>query len=325
MSHAADTRLLIIIADPRLIKDTARRRISRSVHWEIVSDPDAIAGALEQLRPQIVFCQSGGGMPKHALAQLSSFPGVRWIANGGAGVEHLTPWDPDERKVSNASGVLSEFLAHFTVVALQMANIGFPRYAAQQSRTEWRMHTWRPIEGQRLCVVGLGHVGRAVARRAAALGLEVVGTRTRVQPSEGVKQVYAADALHEALIGADFVSVHVALTEHTHRLVDEAAFAAMKDGVVFLNAARGPVVDTEALIEALDSSKVSTAILDVFDTEPLPPDHALWARDDVVITPHMADGVHDWPRRMFDAFLDNLDRFLAGQSVTNVVDPVRGY
>jgi len=267
----------------------------------------------------------GTGIAKEDLHRVVDCPSVRWVGNGGAGVEHLMPWDADRVTVTNASGVLSDYLAEFVISALQMANIGFPELIARQRRREWRQHAWTPMAGKTLCVLGLGHVGRAVAKRASGLGMRVVGTRANPAPTDGVEKVYGPDGAAEAVAGADFVAVHAAETPASRGLVDADVFAAMESGVVFLNASRGPVVDTAALIEALEGGRIRTAILDVFDEEPLPPDHPLWAFETVVVTPHMADYVPDWPRRFFEAFLDNMDRFRAGAPLANVVDPARGY
>jgi D-2-hydroxyacid dehydrogenase (NADP+) len=123
----------------------------------------------------------------------------------------------------------------------------------------------------------------------------------------------------------DFVCVHAALTETSRHMVGDAVFRAMKPGVHFLNAARGPVVDEAALIQALEAGGIASATLDVFETEPLPETSPLWSFENVVVTPHIADLVDDWYRRMAVAFCDNLERALKGEVLSNIVDPARGY
>ena len=284
-----------------------------------------VNAALEEFRPTVALCHHDGAMAKQGHLAVLNSPDLAWLSNGGAGVEHLGKWDPEAKIVTNASGVNARYLAEFSIAAHMAANVGLMRYQNQQRRHKWEQVYWTPFQDRRFCVVGLGNVGRAVAAEAKRLGMHVVGTRGTARPMEGIDEVFGPDGLHQALSDSDFVSVHAAQTPETTGLIDDAAFAAMPDGVIFLNAARGPVVDTAALIRALDSGKIGTAILDVFQTEPLPKDHPLWAYDNVIVTPHVADTVLDWEANMTRAFCDNLDRWLKGDPLESLVDPDKGY
>lgn len=316
--------VLIVSDEPESFLSPCAGRLTH-VAYTVCSNPEDIPAALKAVNPAVVFVAPGAEMPKRALRQVVDFASVRWVSNAGAGVEHLTPWDPARIAVTNASGVLSEFLAEYTISALQMANIGFPRLMAQQRRSEWLQHAWTPIAGKTISIVGLGHVGRAVARRAKALGMHVIGVRARKIETPCVDLLLPVNRLCNAMARADFVSVHAAETPETRGMIGQSAFACMARGTVLLNASRGPLVDEAALLDALQSGKVSCAILDVFDKEPLPAGHPFWTHDNVVMSPHMADYVPDWQGRMFDAFLDNLDRFRRGETLANIVDPARGY
>lgn len=319
-----ETRVLILTAIPDRLRPIFEPRFA-DIAIRFLDDPAAVESALDSFRPTVIFGYPGEPVPKARFPKLAACPSVRWISNAGAGVEHLGPWDPNTLTVTNASGVNARFLAQYTIMAHMAANIGLPRYARQQREKLWLRHEWKPFDGRRFCVVGLGNIGRAVAAHAKYFGMHVTGTRGTAQPTANVDEVFGADGLLDALSGADFVSVHAAQTPETTGMIDDAAFEAMADGAIFLNAARGPVTDEAALLRALDRGKVSTAILDVFGTEPLPPESPFWEREDVIITPHMADSVQDWEGNMARAFADNLERYLKGAPLTNIVDPAKGY
>ena len=189
----------------------------------------------------------------------------------------------------------------------------------------WRQHPWSGAEGKTLLVVGLGRIGQATARLAKAVGLRVLGVRRSEQAFEGIDGLYPPERLHEALGAADFVVLHVPHTQATHHLIDADALACLKPGAVLINCARGAVVDEAALIEALGRERLAGAVLDVFESEPLPPESPLWTLDRVVVTPHVSDSVEDWQRRFAAFFRDNLERWRAGEALENVVDPARGY
>lgn len=319
-----DTRVLIVTAIPETLRPLFAERFP-DLALRIVDDPADLDDVLAEFAPTVVFAYPGEPLPKTAFPKLAACPSVRWISNAGAGVEHLGPWDPAALTVTNASGVNARFLAQYTIMAHMAANIGLPRYARQQRQKLWQRHEWKPFDDRRFCVVGLGNIGRAVAAHAKYFGMYVTGTRGTARPTEHVDEVYGADGLLQALAGAEFVSVHAAQTPETEGLMNDAAFDAMADGAIFLNAARGPVTDEAALLRALDRGKVSTAILDVFGTEPLPPESPFWEREDVIVTPHMADSIQGWDLNMARAFADNLARHLNGEPLTNIVDPGRGY
>jgi phosphoglycerate dehydrogenase-like enzyme len=119
---------------------------------------------------------------------------------------------------------------------------------------------------------------------------------------------------------ADFISLHVPLNAETHRLIGAKTFRAMKPEAMFLNTSRGAVVDQAALVTALQSKQIAAAYLDVFEEEPLPATHPLWSLENVIITPHMADSVSDWPQRFAVLFSDNLERHLSGKPLLNILE-----
>jgi phosphoglycerate dehydrogenase-like enzyme len=171
--------------------------------------------------------------------------------------------------------------------------------------------------------VGLGDIGRTIARRALALGVRVVGVSRSGRRVPGIARVYRAAALPRALAEGDVVVLVLPLTPHTRGLVDARTLAVMKPDAWLVNIGRGALVDEDALLAALRERRIGGAILDVFATEPLPAGHALWALDNVVVTPHISGP--DLPGALASVFNDNLVRFLAGRPLRHVVDRRRGY
>ena len=139
-------------------------------------------------------------------------------------------------------------------------------------------------------------------------------------PHPAVDALYPPEALHEVLAEADVVTLHLRLDAKTQHIIDRDALAAMKPHTLLINTARGPVVDEAAVITALEDGHLGGAYLDVFETEPLPADSPLWGLKNVILTPHVADSVPDWPARFAAFFADNLERWLAGEPLENLVE-----
>jgi glyoxylate/hydroxypyruvate reductase A len=250
---------------------------------------------------------------------------LRWLQVMGAGVDWaLVPTLPREVVVTRAPGVFGPWMVEYALgwclwVTQRMAL--FTR--AQRERRWLRDAIPDRLGGRTLTIVGLGDVGRALARAAHALGMTVVGVSLSGLPVRGVKRVFPPDGLGAALALADFAVLAVPLTRETRGMVGRRELRAMRPGAWLMNIARGPVVDERALIDALQTRRIGGAILDVFDTEPLPAHHPLWRFDNVVITPHVSGP--STPEQLTPVFNRNLARYLAGQPLHHVVDRKRGY
>lgn len=173
------------------------------------------------------------------------------------------------------------------------------------------------LAGRTLGLVGYGRIARRVGRALAALDMDVVACDPYLTDAGEVELLPLADLLRRA----DVISVHAPLTDETRGLFDGAAFAAMRRGVVFVNAARGGLVDHTALLAALDKGQVGAAGLDVTDPEPLPVDHPLLHRDDVLVTPHVASATDAGKLRLYEHAIDNALAVLAGRTPPHVVNP----
>jgi phosphoglycerate dehydrogenase-like enzyme len=207
----------------------------------------------------------------------------------------------------------------------------FPSLARAQARREWRAEATHQevgeLQGQSVLVVGIGEIGRAVARRAAAFGLHVHGLRRRgdVPPPPGFDKVFGIEDLSDALADADHVVVTLPNTPRSRGLFDASALAAMKPGAYIYNVGRGPVIDTAALIEALESGHLGGAGLDVTDPEPLPADSPLWDMENVLITAHTSGATPRYWERQADLIAENIRRIQRGDPPRNTVDLEAGY
>jgi phosphoglycerate dehydrogenase-like enzyme len=254
-------------------------------------------------------------------------PRLQWVQMIGAGVDHLDGAALEGIRVTNAAGAAAGPIAEFVIGRLLYVWKRFDDIAELQREHEWRPTHGRQLAGCTLGVIGLGAIGGAVAERARALGMYVIGTRRRYTPGDTspvTDELFGADALHEVLARCDAVVASAPSTPETDDLFDTAAFAAMKPGAVFCNVARGALVNEKALIDALQSGQLGTAILDVTRVEPLPPDDPLWDAPNILISPH-SSVAGEYLDALIALFAENLARFLRGDRLRNEVDLAAGY
>lgn len=253
---------------------------------------------------------------------------LRWIHATSAGVDAvlLDEVVASDIVVTNARGVFDEAIAEYVLGAILAFAKDTRANIELQRRHEWRHRDTERIAGKRLLVVGAGSIGRNIARLCRAAGMRVEGVARRARDGdEDFETIHAVDTLDARLPRTDYVVIATPLTPDTHHLFDDARFAAMRRSARFINIGRGPIVDTDALVRALRERRIAGAALDVFEEEPLPPDHPLWDMDNVLISAHMAGDFIGWREALSRQFLDNLARWRAGETLHNVVDKERGY
>lgn len=285
---------------------------------------DALPALIEQTRAEVVYSVRFAGTPGYPRAALLDGGSVAWVSVGGSGTDHLADWDTTRVTVTNAAGVAADMMAEYTIGALLHFSLDIAGFRRAQNNREWISGRVAPIEGQTLLIVGLGQTGRAIARRAKAMGMATLGVRARPKATEHVDEVQGIDALPALLPRADAIAVCVPLLDSTRGMIDAEAIAALKPRAVMVDVSRGGVVDQTALAEAL-KTHLKGAALDVFEVEPLPEDSPFWAMDNVIITPHCASVYDEWAIKSVAMFCDNLTRYRAGRPLTNIVDPKRGY
>lgn len=290
-----------------------------AIHY--LSDLEQIDQTLDEVKPEAVLSISQPTFHGRGHHTAINYPTVRWFHVAGSGYEYIVPWEHERVTVTNGLGVLAPFLAETTLTAMLMLNGNFLHYGRQQRDHVWQQIYFTPLQGQTLLIVGLGKIGSLVAAKAKALGMRVVATRRSPAPDPSVDEVHGDAALGDLIGQADFVSLHVRLSDQTRGMINGEMLAAMKPGSFLINTSRGPVVDEEALSKSLQNGHLGGAYLDVFEKEPLSPDSPLWDMPNVIMTPHAADNVQDWPVRLAGFFMDNLERWNAGEDMLNVVQP----
>jgi len=256
-------------------------------------------------------------------------PNVQWIQATSAGIgqfvaRHRYGERMPNTRFTTASGVHSIPLAEFCMMAMLTHFRGLAHLQREQKRHHWERFATTDLTNKTVAIVGLGRIGKEVARLSKAFGMRVIGAKARENDAQ-VDAFYPPDRLHEMLGAADVVVLIVPHTPQTEKMIDAPEFAAMKDGVYLINIARGAVVDEPAMIEALQSGKVAGAALDVFAVEPLPVESPLWEMPNVLISPHSASTSNRENERIVDLFCDNLRRFLDGQPLRNQLDIARMY
>ena len=252
-------------------------------------------------------------------------PGLRWIQGVGAGVEQFAAAGVarDRVVVTNASGVSANSMGEFVIGRLLEVWKRF-REAEQYQRDHEYIRTYgRTFAGSTIGIVGMGSIGNAVATRARALGCHVLGLRRSYRPgdtSEVADTLFGPGDLHAMLRSCDAVVVAAPATDETYHLIDADALAAMPEGCVLVNVARGSLIDETALIECLRDGHLAAAVLDVFEQEPLPKDSTLWDLPDVYVSAHSSVSVDRYIEDIFALFEDNLRRYARGEPLRNRVD-----
>ncbi len=248
---------------------------------------------------------------------IARFPRLKYIHTTSHGLDHM-PLDYIRAhgiRLCDARGVYGVPMAEYALGGVLQLYKAFPLLAAQQRDRVWRHpETVRELTGRQVTLLGTGSVGTECAKRFSAMGCRCVGLcRHPKAGAEGFDAQRGIDALDALLPETDILLVTLPLTDETRRMLDARRFALLKDGAVLVNMARGHIVDEAAMTAALKSGRLSGAVLDVFDTEPLPADSPLWALPNCIVTPHSSFiGEHD-PKRLFSLLYCNTVNWLNEQ------------
>ncbi len=263
---------------------------------------------------------------------LTSGDNVKWVQASSAGIGGFVEKFNLQRSaavLTTAAGVHARPLAEFVLFSMLAFANNYPQARRQQRDEHWQRFVGGEIEGKTLAIVGLGSIGREVARLARQAGMRVIGSK---RSTEGVDAaILGVDALfattdHKTMFAeADYLCLIAPLTPETDGMMNRDAFAAMKEGSVLINIGRGGLVVEDALLWALDDGPLVGAVLDVTPTEPLPDKHPLWSRDDVIVFPHSASTSVRENERLTRLFCGNLRAFLDGLPLKNVYHHARRY
>jgi phosphoglycerate dehydrogenase-like enzyme len=262
---------------------------------------------------------------------LAMAPKVRWVHTRSAGLDNLLFPElvASPAVVTNGSGVFSQSLGEWVLGAVLYFAKDFRRLLDSQRAGKWDPFNVAEISGQTLGIVGYGDIGRAIATRARAMGMRVLGVTRRgpllYNMDPLVSRVFAPADLIPMMEQCHYIVVAAPLTAETRGMIGEAEFAAMKPDAVVINVGRGPVIQESALVRALSEKRIKGAALDVYDCEPLPKGHPLFHLENVLLSPHCADHTADWLEAGMRFFVEQYERFYKGEPLLNVVDKNLGY
>lgn len=255
-------------------------------------------------------------------------PRLKWIQITGAGVEHLCPmdWVPPGVQVVNNKGAHAAKAGEFALMAVLMLHTKMPTIVSNQRHGRWTSLYSTPIKGRTVLIVGVGSLGGAAAEQLQRLGVNVLGITRHGRPHPHVSEMATLDRLDEFLARADYVFVATPSTPETTGLFDRRRLGLVRLGAGIINIGRSSVMDYAALGDLLLQGHISGAILDVFDSEPLPPGSPLWSVPNLIVTPHVsADDGDSYVPLTLDIFFANMRRYLDGEPLNNVVRPELGY
>jgi len=275
-------------------------------------DADAGPPTGDAAHAQVWVPRSGGArLPDKAF--FAALPRLRLVQLLSAGAENFAGRLPEGVLLCNARGAHTPSTAEWAVTAALAAQRGIPFFVREQDAGRWSFGTHSSLVGARVLVIGAGDIGRAIGRMLAGFDVEL--TYVARTAREGVR---AMTDLPDLLPHADVVVLVVPVTPETTGMVDAAFLASMRDGALLVNAARGVVVDTDALLAELSSGRLRAA-LDVTDPEPLPAGHPLWSAPGLLLTPHVGGAVPGTNARAAAAVTEQLGRILVGEELANVV------
>lgn len=239
---------------------------------------------------------------------LACAPRVRWVHFLSAGVDGIWTMRVNWARylLSKSTGVNDDAMSEFALATILYFVKRLETFREQQSRKEWKRCWLEELQEKTLGILGLGTVGRALARKATAFGMRVIGTAASPREMDSVEEVFPPSGLSSVLIQANFVVVLLPLTEETRGLVDDRAIAQMKRGSYLVQLSRGGIVDEGALVRALETGQLAAAAVDVFQEEPLPPDSPLWGAPNLLVTPHVAGTTQRYQQRALELFMNNL-------------------
>jgi phosphoglycerate dehydrogenase-like enzyme len=312
---------------------------------ELEAEPDDLEARVRQVAPdaQIVMVPAGGDVSPHMPQAEVFFPlsgstvtpevitaakNLKWLQLASAGVEHAMMPELVESDivVTNAAGVYGIPIAEHVIGMMLALTRRIPAMVRQQDAREWKETSGTELYEGTVLVLGLGGIGREVARRCRGMGMRVLATRRRPEnPDPDAEHVYGHDELDAALPQADWLIVCAPATPETRSIIGQRQLDLMKPGARIVNIARGSLIDEQALIEALRDGRLAGAALDVFEEEPLPAESPLWSLPNVLVSPHTSGSSPRSVERAQNLFLENLRRYQADEDLLNVVDKQAGY
>ena len=319
---AAQTKKIVVRGDAKLIQD-----------FQSVTDKAKIVQITDQnVMSEIVDADAYVGNIKPA--EVRAAKQLKWVAIMSAGVENalFLSGGNDLRDsnivLTNNKVVQGPEIADHALAMLLMLTRRLYHYEAMKQQEQWERQPFQGIElrGKNAVVIGCGGIGTQIAIRANAFGMKVTGVDPEDKPFQPYfEKIVKPDQLDEVIPQADVVFIAAPHTEKSHKMVGMREFELMKKNSYFIAVSRGGIYEMPGLVKALDSRQLAGAGVDVTDPEPLPKGHPLWKFDNVIVTPHIAGRSDQDQSRMIGTVKDNIQRFVDGRPLVNVVDKQKGY
>lgn len=246
-----------------------------------------------------------------------------WFASMGAGNEHLVnnPHLPVTVMFTKTT-VYGEMMAEYVFAYLLYFTRDLPKYFRDQKNRVWEQARPERLRGKKMGILGLGSIGKEIAKRGKQFGMIVFGAKRDPEAVENVDRVFSSKDLVKMIPSVDILINTLPLTAETYHLLGEKELSLLKEGAILFGIGRGKTIDQRALTEILKSGRIK-AVLDVFEEEPLPPEDALWSLENVIITPHVS-GINI-PAEICEGFINNYERWIRGEPLIGVVNRNRGY
>ena len=290
--------------------------------WVRCTDYEKLPELLKETEILLTFLQCDRNM-------IDAAPQLKWIQAISAGVDYM---DLDEIRrrgivLTNGRGIHKIHMTEYAVAAMINLARGFHLMFLNQLQKKWeRSVSQEEIHGATVGIIGLGAIGVEIAKKAAFMGMRVIGVKRTSEPVDHVEEVYAPDDMAAVFRRSDYIINLLPSTQETEMLIDRRFFDQMKPTACFINIGRGRTVNEDDLIEALRNKKIRAMVSDVYYTEPLPPESPLWDLDNVILTPHICGVSPQYMARAMQIIAHNLNVYLSGQGeMINLVDMQAGY
>jgi len=307
-------RLLIYHSDSKIYEEILSRRLSQlEIHSAV--QPEEALSVIENV--EIILSWE---IPDELLRRTKQ---LRWFSSIAAGNEDLVK-NPclSESVILTKSTIYGEMIAEYIFAYLLYYSRDLSKYFEDQKHRVWERIRPSRLYGKMMGIVGLGSVGKEIAKRGKQFGMSVLGVKRIPGPVENVDQVFGPEDLERMIPLVDYLVVALPLTSETYHLLGEKELSLMKEGALLFNTGRGKTIDEVALTKVLKTRRIR-AVLDVFEKEPLPAESELWSLENVIITPHVS-GINI-PGEICEEFVKNYERWVRGEPLVGLVDRSKGY
>ena len=307
-------RLLIYHPESKLYGEIISKRLPK-LEISSASQPEEAIDFIEEA--EIILTWK---IPDELLKKAKN---LKWFASLGAGTEHLVnnPLIPESVTFTKVT-VYGEMMAEFVFAYILYSAKDLSKYFLDQRQKIWEQRRPERLRGKVLGILGLGSVGKEIARRGKQFGMDVLGLKRTPEAVEDVDQVFGPKDLEKMITQVDYLIVVLPITPETNHFIGERELSLLKEGTILINIGRGKTIDEKALIKILKTKRMK-AVLDVFEEEPLAPESEFWNLENVIITPHVS-GIN-LPGEICEEFVGNYERWVKGQPLTGLVERNKGY